>query len=130
MMMKILILVIAFLAFLAPTASAQSIDATPQYKRCAANAASMADSRRCDSEELARQKALLNAEYKITAADASPSAIAGLDKAQKAWVAYRDLDCAAKSSAISGTGASDAYFACMLQHIRIRKLQLENYWSL
>lgn len=115
---------------IAPIASAQNVDATQQYKRCTANAASMADSRRCDSEEIDRQKALLNAEYTIITADASPTDISNLDKAQKAWVVYRDLDCKAKSSAISGTGASDAYLECMLQHIRVRKLQLENYWSL
>ncbi|QYR52967.1 lysozyme inhibitor LprI family protein [Lysobacter soyae] len=128
--MKILHFAAAILILISPVASAQNLDATQQYKRCPANAASMADSRRCDSEELDRQKALLTAEYKIITAGASPSATANLDKAQKAWVTYRDLDCKAKSSAIPGSGASDAYFECMLQHIRVRKLQLENYWSL
>ena len=130
--MKCFYLAAAALIASAPSASAQTAgaDATRQYKTCVANASSMADGRRCDAEELERQKALINAEYKIVTADSSPVAKAGLDKAQKAWVVFRALDCKAKSSAISGSGASDAYFQCMLQHMRIRKSQLENYWSL
>ena len=128
--MKHLHLAVAGLILAAPLAIAQTADATRQHKTCVSTADSMADSRRCASDELERQKALLNAEYKIAAADVSPANKAGLEKAQKAWVAFRDLDCKTKTSAITGTGASDMYFECMLHHIRIRKMQLENYWAL
>jgi uncharacterized protein YecT (DUF1311 family) len=107
-----------------------SPDTTRQYRSCVATSSSMADSRRCDSEELERQKALLNAEFKIATAHSKPSDKANLDKAQQSWVTFRDLDCRAKSAAVSGSGAADAHFQCMLQHVQARKIQLESYWSL
>ena len=90
----------------------------------------MADRRRCDSEEIERQKALLNAEYSIVTNGISRPAKERLDRAQKAWVEFRDLDCQSKSAAVQGSGGADSYKDCMLQHIKIRKYQLENYFSL
>ena len=129
--MYIRTLIIATLLSAPAFTHAQSrFDPTPQHRTCMSYASSMADRRRCDSEEIERQKALLNAEYRIVTNGISQPAKERLDRAQKAWVEFRDLDCQSKSAAIQGSGGADSYNDCMLQHIKIRKYQLENYFSL
>ena len=110
--------------------SAYATEYTAQYKDCAAKAASMADSRQCAADELKRQDALLGAEYKLVMSRAAPNAKAALSKAQSAWSSFRDADCKAQEAGITGSGAADMYFSCMLDYTNSRISQLENYWAL
>ena len=128
--MKPFHLAVVMLAFVIAPATAQTADATPQYKACLLNGDSMMERRKCASDELQRQKALLNTEYKITAARASVADRTGLEKAQKAWLDFRNLDCDTKAASVHGTGSADMYFECMLLHIQLRRAQLESYWLL
>jgi uncharacterized protein YecT (DUF1311 family) len=118
-----------FLFVLSPMAWAGN-GSTDQYNTCMLRAESMAERRTCDSDEVRRQSALVEAEFMIAIGDALPNAAEELRKAQEAWKAFRELDCRAQASGIAGTGAADAYQDCLLRTNRIRRAQLESYWSL
>ena len=121
---------LALLAIVLLLQQAKATEHTAQYKDCVASAVSMADSRQCAADELKRQDALLDAEYKLVMSRALPSAKADLAKAQSAWLSFRDADCKAKAAGITGSGAADMFFGCMLDYTNVRISQLENYWTL
>ena len=97
---------------------------------CRQHAISHVEQLQCLSDELDREKALLNVDYKILWRDADETSRAALDKAQKAWLTFRNLECEAKAQAIQGTVASDAQLECLLNHVVLRRAQLQNYFAL
>jgi uncharacterized protein YecT (DUF1311 family) len=100
-----------------------------QYLLCRQSSFSHVDDTQCLSDELRKQKALLNAEYTILWENASADSRAAIDKAQKAWVNFRDLECAARNNAIQGTGSTSTHFDCLIEHVIIRRGQLRNYFE-
>jgi len=81
----------------------------------------------CIGVELKLQDAALNAAYRTLTADMTPEQKAGLQKAQRAWIAFRDADCAARYSPDWGTMSTiDANF-CMLRRTTERTIELEAF---
>ncbi|MCY1648891.1 lysozyme inhibitor LprI family protein [Caulobacter sp. SL161] len=83
---------------------------------------------RCGEAELAVQDARLNKAYKADMADLadSPEAKASLLKAQRAWIAFRDADCATVRALIGGTAAPIYLQNCHLEHTARRAQALED----
>lgn len=86
----------------------------------------------CIGAELKVQDAALNAAYRKLVADRTPDQKAGLLKAQRAWIAFRDADCAARYSPDWGTISAITANMCVLQRTVERTLELEAFdpdWS-
>jgi uncharacterized protein YecT (DUF1311 family) len=123
--------VAAVMIALLPQLASAADPYTEQYRQCMAGADSMAEKGNCGADEMARQSALVEAEYKIALGAApTPKSKAALSKAQQAWRSFRDLDCAAKASSVDGSGAGEMLGSCKLLHARVRRLQLQHYWEL
>lgn len=81
----------------------------------------------CIGAELKGQDAALNAAYRALVADMTSDQKAGLQKAQRAWIAFRDADCAARYSPDWGTMSTlDANF-CVLRRTVERTIELETF---
>ncbi|HRD28943.1 MAG TPA: lysozyme inhibitor LprI family protein [Caulobacter sp.] len=127
--------VAAALALLAP-GSALAVDAsaiegryTPALQACldSPDGASTAGTVQCIGAELEVQDAALNAAWRALVADMTPDQKAGLQKAQRAWIAFRDADCAARYSPDWGSMSTlDANF-CVLRRTVERTLELETF---
>lgn len=107
---------------LSPSASrAQS------YEQCQAEADGIVPRLKdCDAAELDRREAVLNKLYKQVLHAVDPGRQAGLRKAERAWVAFADTECAFRMSAeAGGMNAPLVYNACRLELIarRIEDLQ-------
>jgi len=88
------------------------------------------DQRVCADEELERQDARLNRNYKaaLERLAEDPATKLALIKAQRAWVAYRDADCqAARESARGGTLASFLSIFCAAKHTERRADELASF---
>lgn len=86
----------------------------------------------CIGDELKVQDAALNAAYRALVADMTPDQKTGLQKAQRAWIAFRDADCAARYSPDWGTLSTVTANMCVLQRTVERTLELEAFspdWS-
>lgn len=83
---------------------------------------------RCGEAEMAVQDARLNKAYKADMADLAdnPVAKAALLKAQRAWIAFRDADCATVRALIGGTIAPIYMQNCHLEHTARRAQALED----
>jgi len=84
----------------------------------------------CADEELRRQDARLNRNYKAALAwmAEDPATKVALIKAQRAWIAYRDADCeAAWASARGGTLATFLNVFCTAKHTERRADELETF---
>ena len=81
----------------------------------------------CIGAELEVQDAALNAAYRTLIADMTPEQKAGLKKAQRAWIAFRDADCRARYSRDWGTFSSLTSNMCMVQRTVERTLELEAF---
>lgn len=83
---------------------------------------------RCGEAEMAFQDARLNKAYKADMADLAeaPDAKAALLKAQRAWIAFRDADCATVRALIGGTVAPIYMQNCYLEHTARRAQVLED----
>lgn len=123
---------VGVLLMLAPPAEAKH-EVTPEYLTCERTAKGHWANTQCLADEVDRQKALLGIEYKALLRETDARDKAALEKAQKAWITFRDLDCQAKADAIDhagGNGAWDASVSCLVQHLLLRRDQLSRYWAL
>jgi uncharacterized protein YecT (DUF1311 family) len=127
----------ALLAILMATATpALAVDAaavearyTPALQACldSPDGASTAGMVQCIGAELTIQDAALNAAWRALVADMTPDQKAALQKAQRAWIAFRDADCAARYSPDWGSMSTlDANF-CVLRRTVERTVELETF---
>ena len=103
---------------------------TPAYQKCldAPDGQSTMGMIGCIGDELAIQDAALNAAYKKAMSDLTPGEKTNLQRAQRAWIAFRDADCAALEDpeqwgSISRINAN----VCMLNRTIERTLELEDF---
>ena len=81
----------------------------------------------CIGAEYAVQDTALNAAYRSLIADMTPDQKAGLKKAQRAWIAFRDADCRARAREDWGTISNVFSNMCMVQRTVERTLELEAF---
>ena len=83
---------------------------------------------KCGDAEITFQDARLNKAYKADMADLAngPDAKAALLKAQRAWIAFRDADCATVQLLSGGTIAAIYVQNCYLEHTARRAQALED----
>lgn len=81
----------------------------------------------CTREELARQDAILNRTYAAVMKDLNARQIAKLRTAQRAWLAYRDADCASMEDEDWGTLSRVIANGCVLRRTVERTLELKDY---
>jgi len=115
-------------AFAAPPDPVQA-RYTPAYDRCLASpdgqsTLGMID---CAGAELKLQDARLNAAYRKTMASLNARQKAKLQTAQRAWVAFRDAECASYEDEDWGTISRINASACVLRMTVQRTIDLEAY---
>ena len=115
-------------AFAAPPDPVQA-RYTPAYDRCLASpdgqsTLGMID---CAGAELKLQDARLNAAYRKTMASLNARQKAKLQTAQRAWVAFRDAECASYEDEDWGTISRINASACVLHMTVQRTVDLEAY---
>lgn len=103
---------------------------SPAYDRCLAAPAGQSTYGilTCGEAEIKVQDARLNRAYKSDMADMAenPAGKAALLKAQRAWIAFRDADCATIRAVSGGTIASIYVQSCFLEHTADRADALED----
>lgn len=126
-------LIRAVLILLAAPVAAQAgegVKYSPAYDRCLAAPAGQSTygMLTCGDAEIKAQDARLNRAYKsdITDMAENPAGKAALLKAQRAWIAFRDADCATVRAVSGGTIASIYVQACYLDHTARRAEALED----
>ena len=102
---------------------------TPAYDKCLASpdgqsTLGMID---CAGAELKLQDARLNAAYRKTMASLNARQKAKLQAAQRAWVAFRDAECASYEDEDWGTISRINASACVLHMTVQRTMDLEAY---
>jgi uncharacterized protein YecT (DUF1311 family) len=124
---------VASSAFVSPAAAAPAdpVQAryTPAYDKCLASpegqsTLGMID---CTGAELKLQDARLNAAYRKTMAALNARQKAKLQAAQRAWVAFRDAECASYEDEDWGTISRINASACVLHMTVQRTMDLEAY---
>lgn len=103
---------------------------TPAYQRCLAapSGQSTAGMIGCVGAELKVQDARLNRAYQAAQTRmALPRQKAALTKAQRAWIAFRDADCASLYDADWGTLSRVEANSCVLERTAQRADDLERY---
>lgn len=119
----------ATLLLLAPAAHAEP-KYSAAYDRCLASpeGQSTIGMIQCAGAELKLQDARLNRAYQDAMKRLDlPRQKAALKKAQRAWIAYRDADCASVYDPDWGSLARIEANACMLDHTARRADALEGY---
>ena len=103
---------------------------TPAYQKCldAPGGQSTMGMIDCIGDELKVQDFALNAAYKKAMRDLTPGEKTNLQRAQRAWIAFRDADCAALDDpeqwgSISRINAN----VCVLDRTIERTVELENF---
>lgn len=132
--MRVALAVAAFCALAATPALAvdsAKIEAryTPAFQQCldSPEGQSTMGMVQCIGAELTVQDRALNAAYRSLTADMTPDQKAGLQKAQRAWIAFRDADCQSRYSPDWGSISTiDANF-CMLRRTVERTIELEEF---
>lgn len=120
---------------LAPTslcaASPEALEArySPAYDRCleSPGGQSTFGMIECATAELKVQDASLNRAYRAAMADLNERQKARLRAAQRAWIAFRDADCAAQFDEDWGSLSRISANVCILQRTVERTLDLEAY---
>jgi uncharacterized protein YecT (DUF1311 family) len=124
----------ALIATLAALATAGSVRAsndigpvtTATYAKCAAVAATEAETTQCLGAELIRQEGNVAAAYKTRATRLGPPADGLLGAAQRRWRDYRDADCKAQMIK-GGSAARQSWLTCMIRMTAARAVELETY---
>ena len=135
MMFRTMLIAAAFLAVAPVAAQAQAqskegVTYSPAYERCLEKPDN--DNTygilRCGEAEMKFQDARLNKAYKADMADLAnaPEPKAALLKAQRAWIAFRDADCASVRALSGGTIAPIVMQICYLEHTARRAQALED----
>lgn len=81
----------------------------------------------CIAEELKVQDAALNVAYRQLTAGMNPRQQAGLRNAQRAWIAFRDADCASRQDWEWGSMSTVAANFCVLRRTVERTIELETF---
>lgn len=81
----------------------------------------------CIAEELKAQDAALNAAYRQLTAGMNARQKAGVQKAQRAWIAFRDADCASRQDWEWGSMSTVAANFCVLRRTVERTIELETF---
>lgn len=82
----------------------------------------------CASAETAAWDAILNTQYQARMSAAAPNVKAALRTAQRAWIVYRDAECALHYEKYAeGTIRSTYYAACMQAEISERAFELRDF---
>lgn len=81
----------------------------------------------CIAEELKVQDAALNAAYRRLTAGINPRQKTGVQKAQRAWIAFRDADCASRQDWEWGSMSTVAANFCVLRRTVERTIELETF---
>lgn len=102
---------------------------SPAYSRCLAqpegqSTAGMID---CIGAEFTVQDGKLNAQYRETLAGLNARQKAKLVAAERAWIAYRDAECASFQDEDWGTLSRVTANTCMLDTTIARRMALEAY---
>jgi uncharacterized protein YecT (DUF1311 family) len=103
---------------------------TSTYERCLASASGMSTAGmiECANAELRVQDGRLNNAYQSAILRLErPRQKVALQKAQRAWIAFRDADCAALYDEDWGSMARVQANACVLEHTRQRAVELEQF---
>ncbi|SFO69784.1 Uncharacterized conserved protein YecT, DUF1311 family [Mesorhizobium sp. NFR06] len=109
----------ATLLLAAPAAHAAAID-------CAA-ASTQADLATCTAKDAVSADAALNAVYKALAARLAPADLERLRDAQRAWIPFRDKECAFRTRPYSdGTVYSSLVGVCKAELTKARLVQLQH----
>jgi uncharacterized protein YecT (DUF1311 family) len=125
-----ILLTTAFATALAWPASAQAptnAQYSPSYNRCQERAASTREIVTCISNELAVQDASLNRRYQQTLRSLNPRQQNRLRAAQRAWIAYREANCASYYDEDWGTITQIGTVACRLDMTVTRRQELDCY---
>ncbi|USQ95012.1 lysozyme inhibitor LprI family protein [Caulobacter sp. RL271] len=125
-------LVLLALPFVLLTGGAQAAEPTysPAYDRCLAapSGQSTAGMIGCVGAELKGQDARLNRAYQAAQKRMSlPRQKTALTKAQRAWIAFRDADCASLYDQDWGTLSRVEANSCVLEHTARRADALERF---
>lgn len=130
------VLTLALMTAVAPAAVAQApktakpAKAVSALDRCLATPEGMSTYGMidCIGKEVGVQDARLNRAYQAALMRLErPRQKAALQKAQRAWIAFRDADCAAYVDEDWGSMARVESNQCMLDHTRQRADELERY---
>lgn len=83
----------------------------------------------CIGAELKRQDTRLNTAYKAVMADLSPARKTQLQEAQRAWIKFRDANCAFYFDPEGGSLARVSANDCMMSSTAARARELEGFKS-
>lgn len=102
---------------------------TPAFQTCldSPDGQSTAGMVQCIGVEVAVQDAALNVAYRGLIGGMTPDQRAGLQKAQRAWIAFRDADCQARYSPDWGSMSTINANFCMLRRTVERTIELEEF---
>lgn len=124
---------VAASAVLAATLTAGCATAAPDtrparaYEACMRKAANTQAMVACAAAERAVQDKRLNAAYERALAKLNRTQKARLRAAQRAWIAFRDADCAARIDAAWGTMSRVDGSVCLIERSVERTRQLEDF---
>lgn len=122
---------LAVIAAPAGAVDAAQIEAryTPGLEQCldTPDGQSTAGTIGCIAAELKIQDAALNAAYRQVTAGMNARQRAGLREAQRAWIAFRDADCASRQDWEWGSMSTVAANFCVLRRTVERTIELENF---
>jgi uncharacterized protein YecT (DUF1311 family) len=121
--------VAALAAAAAPAKDAAEQRYTKAYDRCldAPEGGSTMGINQCVDAELKVQDAALNVAYRKAMKDLNARQKAKLQAAQRAWIAFRDAECASYEDQDWGTLSSNNASMCVLRMTVMRTIDLENY---
>jgi len=107
---------------------AQEINLTKQFSVCMDKADGVTQHMvECIDAEIKRQDARLNKAYKALVADLNPERKKQLLEAQRAWLKFRDTNCAFYFDPEGGTIARVQAVDCMMTMTASRAKELENF---
>lgn len=107
---------------------AQEINLTKQFSVCMDKADGVTQNMvECIDAEIKRQDARLNKAYKALVADLNPERKKQLLEAQRAWLKFRDTNCAFYFDPEGGTIARVQAVDCLMTMTASRAKELENF---
>lgn len=108
------------------TSQAGETALSPKYSECMDRAGGItSEMLNCIEEEMRLQDTKLNENYKALQSNLPPARQQPLLEAQRAWIRYRDLNCAYYADPYGGTLARVSGALCMLTMTAERALELE-----
>lgn len=114
---------------MAPPVAASEPSYSPAFQACLDSDEGMSTHGQigCIGAELERQDQRLNAAYRQAMARLNPRQQGALRTAQRAWIAFRDADCASLTDADWGTLSRVSANFCMLRMTAERADHLQSY---